>query len=355
VPAVVAQFVRYGAVGVSNTLLSAAAFAAGVTAGLGPALAATLAFALGSVNGFVWNRRWTFARRGRPAAYVAVQFAGVLATDLLMSALGSVGTAAAYVMTTATVTIGTFIANRRYTFARPKHHVVPSTLKVPGTDLAVDVVVPVYNEVDDLEPNVARLHDYLRGEFPFTWRITVADNASTDGTLAAAGRLARERDGIRVVHLDQKGRGRALRAVWSRSDAAVVAYMDVDLSTDLHALLPLVAPLISGHSDLAIGTRLTHSSRVSRSIKRELISRCYNRLLRLALHTRFSDAQCGFKAIRAERARELPAGLRIHEVPVDWVDDPDSRVDVVSTAAADLKGIFRLLRTERSFNDLHAA
>ena len=169
----------------------------------------------------------------------------------------------------------------------------------------VDIVVPVYNEAATLTASVGRLHAYLSAWFPFTWRITIADNASTDGTLKAAMRLVRTRRGIRAVHLDQKGRGRALRHVWSRSDAAVVAYMDVDLSTDLHALLPLVAPILSGHSDLAIGTRLTHASRVTRGLKRELISRCYNRLLRLALRTRFSDAQCGFKAIRAERAREL--------------------------------------------------
>ena len=140
--------------------------------------------------------------------------------------------------------------------------------------------------------------------------------------------------------------------------------MDVDLSTDLAALLPLVAPLLSGHTDLAIGTRLARSSRVVRGAKREVISRCYNLLLRAALAPRFSDAQCGFKAIRADRARELlplvedtgwffdtellvlaeRAGLRIHEVPVDWVDDPDSRVDIVATALADLKGIARLRR-----------
>ena len=130
--AVVAQFVRYGAVGVSNTLLSAAAYAIGVTAGLGPVLAATLAFGLGSINGFVWNRRWTFARRGRPAAYVVVQVAGLLATDLLISAFGGVGPAAAYVMTTALVTVGTFFANRRYTFA-PRLRTVSDTFKVSDT------------------------------------------------------------------------------------------------------------------------------------------------------------------------------------------------------------------------------
>jgi putative flippase GtrA len=228
----------------------------------------------------------------------------------------------------------------------------------------LDVVVPVFNEQDDLVPSVERLHAHLATTFPYAFRITIADNASTDRTLALAVDLAQRLPGVAVVHLAEKGRGRALRRVWSVSDAEVLAYMDVDLSTDLAALLPLVAPLISGHSDLAIGTRLARGSRVVRGPKREVISRCYNLLLRTTLATRFSDAQCGFKAIRADRARELlplvedtgwffdtellvlaeRRGLRIHEVPVDWTDDPDSRVDIVSTAVADLRGILRLAR-----------
>jgi putative flippase GtrA len=168
-----------------------------------------------------------------------------------------------------------------------------------------------------------------------------------------------------VVRVPEKGRGRALHAVWSTSDAPVLVYMDVDLSTDLAALAPLVAPLVSGHSDLAIGTRLGRGSRVVRGAKREIISRCYNLILRSTLAAGFSDAQCGFKAIRADVARQLlpyvtdtgwffdtellvlaeRSGLRIHEVPVDWVDDPDTTVDIVATAAADLKGIGRLLHS----------
>jgi putative flippase GtrA len=226
----------------------------------------------------------------------------------------------------------------------------------------LDVVVPVYNEERDLGPCVQRLHTHLTEAFPYRFRITVADNASTDRTLAVAQALATQYDEVSVVHLDQKGRGRALGTVWSASDAPVLAYMDVDLSTDLNALLPLVAPLISGHSDLAIGSRLSRTSRVVRGAKREIISRCYNVILRGTLRARFSDAQCGFKAIRADvAARLLPlvqdtawffdtellvlaerSGLRIHEVPVDWVDDPDSRVDVVATAVADLKGVARV-------------
>jgi putative flippase GtrA len=216
----------------------------------------------------------------------------------------------------------------------------------------------------DLEPSVRRLSAYLTAAFPYPFRITVADNASTDGTLAIARTLAGELPEVEVLHLTGKGRGRALRAAWSASDADVLAYTDVDLSTDLAALLPLVAPLITGHSELAIGTRLSRGSRVVRGAKREVLSRGYNLLLRGALAARFSDAQCGFKAIRRDAARELlplvedtgwffdtellvlaqRAGLRIHEVPVDWVDDPDSRVDIRATILADLKGIVRLGR-----------
>ena len=228
----------------------------------------------------------------------------------------------------------------------------------------LDVVVPVHNEQADLAAGVRRLHHHLATALPYTFRITIADNASSDTTFDVATALTQELDGVRVVHLRQKGRGRALHDVWSRSDAAVLAYMDVDLSTDLNALLPLVGSLVSGHSDVAIGTRLARGSRVVRGTKRELISRSYNLLLRGTLATRFSDAQCGFKAIRRDVAEHLlplvedtgwffdtellvlaeRSGLRIHEVPVDWVDDPDSRVDVVATAMADLRGIARVGR-----------
>jgi len=228
----------------------------------------------------------------------------------------------------------------------------------------VEIVVPVYNEEQGLDRSIRRLHEYLSSRFPIAWLITIADNASTDQTWAIACSLAAELDGVDAVRLDQKGRGRALRAVWSASDSPVVAYMDVDLSTDLDALLPLVAPLVSGHSDIAIGTRLAPGSRVVRGPKREAISRSYNLLLRAMLRSGFSDAQCGFKAVRTEVARTLlplvedngwffdtellvlaeANGLRIHEVPVDWTDDPDSRVDVVSTATGDLRGVLRMVR-----------
>jgi glycosyltransferase involved in cell wall biosynthesis len=227
----------------------------------------------------------------------------------------------------------------------------------------IDVVVPVHNEEVGLERSVRRLHRYLSAEFPFSWRIVIADNASTDTTPAIAARLAGELIGVDALLVDRKGRGRVLRAAWSASPARVVCYMDVDLSTDLRGLLPLVAPLLSGHSDVAIGTRLAHGARVVRGARRELISRSYNRILHAALRTRFSDAQCGFKAVRRDALEPLLAdvrddgwffdtellvlaerrGLRIHEVPVDWIDDPDSRVHIVRTAIDDLKGVARLV------------
>lgn len=244
----------------------------------------------------------------------------------------------------------------------------PRITETPVTDVQsvdVEIVVPVYNEEAGLERSIRRLHQYLTGHFPLTWTVTIADNASRDRTWDIACRLSTELPGVQATHLDLKGRGRALRAAWGTSNAVVVAYMDVDLSTDLNALLPLVAPLLSGHSDVAIGSRLAPGARVARGPRRELISRAYNLILRAILGNQFSDAQCGFKAVRTDVAgRLLPLvedsewffdtellvlaerdGLRIHEVPVDWTDDPDSRVDVASTALADLKGIWRIWRT----------
>lgn len=233
--------------------------------------------------------------------------------------------------------------------------------QVPGIAL-VDVVVPVHNEQDGIEACLRRLHAHLAASLPFGYRITIADNASTDDTLVVAERIARELGSIAVVHLEEKGRGRALRAAWAASDSPVLAYMDVDLSTDLAAFGPLIAPLLSGHSEVAIGTRLGRGSRVVRGPKREFISRGYNLVLHGSLGTGFSDAQCGFKAIRKDVAEQLlphtrdnswffdtellvlaeQCGLRVAEIPVDWTDDPRSSVALARTAADDLAGIWRI-------------
>lgn len=242
----------------------------------------------------------------------------------------------------------------------------PPTGPTVARTVTVDVVVPVYNEQRALRGCVDVLKSYLAERFPFEWTITVVDNASTDGTLSIANELAQADDHVRVLHLDEKGRGRALRTAWQWSDADVVAYMDVDLSTGLDALLPLVAPLVNGHSDVSIGSRLAPGARTVRGPKRELISRGYNALIRLSHGAKFTDAQCGFKAARTDVIRPLLEhvrddnwffdtellllaehnGLRVHEVPVDWVEDMDTRVRIGSTALEDIRGLIRVARAK---------
>ena len=227
----------------------------------------------------------------------------------------------------------------------------------------LEIVVPVYNEAQQLAASITSLRSFLDRSFPLTTVVTVADNASTDDTWTIATGLAASLPGVRALRLDRKGRGRALRAAWTASRSPVVAYMDVDLATGLEALLPLVAPLLTGHSDVAIGTRLAPGAHVVRGARREIISRSYNLLLRTVLGASCSDAQCGFKAMRRDAVDVvLPLvedqawffdtevlvtaqrlGLRIHEVPVDWVDDLDSRVAVAHTAWLDLCGVARML------------
>jgi glycosyltransferase involved in cell wall biosynthesis len=235
----------------------------------------------------------------------------------------------------------------------------------PGGDpVVVDLVVPVYNEAASLTRQIRRLHHALETSLPVPWRITIADNGSIDDTARLADRLAVELPSVTAVHLTARGRGRALREAWTRSDARVVAYTDVDLSTDLTALFPLVASVLSGHGEIAVGSRLLPGSRTTRGAKREVISRAYNRLLHLVVGAGFRDAQCGFKAIRRDvAARLVPEvadqgwffdtelliraerhGLRVVVVPVQWTDDPDSRVDILRTALDDLRGVWRLVR-----------
>src|SRR5918996_5984029 len=237
---------------------------------------------------------------------------------------------------------------------------------LPYQQESVEVVVPVYNEERALPQSIPALCAYLETYFPYCWSVVIADNASTDATLAVAEGLAYAYPGVSVLHLEEKGRGRALKAAWSASKADVVAYMDVDLSTNLWSFLPLVAPLATGHSDVAIGSRLLRGAMVTRQWKRELISRCYNLLIKTLFGNRFSDAQCGFKALKRGAAQELmpqvedgewffdtellllaeERGYRISEVPVDWIEDLDTRVDITSTALKDVKGLLRV-RQER--------
>ena len=231
----------------------------------------------------------------------------------------------------------------------------------------VEIVIPVYNEEAQIEWSVTTLRAWLNDHFPYRWRITVADNASTDTTWAIAQKLTETYADVHAIHLDQKGRGRALKYVWQMSAADVVCYMDVDLSTDINALVPLVAPLVTGQSDIAIGSRLAKGAQIERQLSREVLSRGYNLMIRTAFGNPFSDAQCGFKACRTDVARRvLPFvqdtnwffdtemlllarhnDLRIHEVPVRWVEDRDSRVNIRKTVMEDIRGLWRMRQAFR--------
>jgi glycosyltransferase involved in cell wall biosynthesis len=235
---------------------------------------------------------------------------------------------------------------------------------LPFSQVRVDIIIPVYNEELALPKSVATLCEYLSTYFPYDWRVIIANNASTDRTLEIAQGLSEANPRVAVLHLDRKGRGRALKAAWLASD--VVSYMDVDLSTNLQSFLPLVAPIATGHSEVAIGSRLLKGAVVTRQWKREVISRCYNFLIKAMFRNKFSDAQCGFKAVKRSVAQQLlpevennewffdtellllaeERGMRIYEVPVDWIEDLDSRVKIVSTATEDIKGLLRV-RTRR--------
>ncbi|MBI4298498.1 MAG: glycosyltransferase family 2 protein [Chloroflexi bacterium] len=227
---------------------------------------------------------------------------------------------------------------------------------------SVDVVIPVYNEEKDLPRCIATLHAFLEKNLSYDWRIVVADNGSTDSTLATAEALSKQYPKVGVIHLDQKGRGRALRRAMLESTADIVSYMDVDLSTDLAAFPPMIEAIAKEGNDIAMGSRLMKGARVTRSFKRELVSRCYNVLIKTMFYTRFKDAQCGFKAVSRRAVRDLVPliqnqawffdsemlilaeknGYKVKEIPVRWIDDPDSRVNVLKTANEDIRGLLRL-------------
>jgi glycosyltransferase involved in cell wall biosynthesis len=237
----------------------------------------------------------------------------------------------------------------------------------PRELITVDVMIPVLNEAHVLERSVRAVHDHFSAQVPLSWQIVIVENGSTDGTAAVARRLCEELPRVDVVVLTQPGRGRALRMAWTRSTADIVSYTDVDLSTALSGFPELFGALIDGGYDLAVGSRLAPGARTTRSFKRQIISRGYNALLKLMLGVRFSDAQTGFKAVTREVVqRVLPLvedqswfldtemlviaerlGYRIADLPVEWIEDDDSRVKIVKTAIEDVRGILRLRRTLR--------
>lgn len=236
------------------------------------------------------------------------------------------------------------------------------TERNPTQSKRADVVIPVLNEAHVLEQSVTTVRDFLGEHLPYAWRILIVDNGSTDGTDEVGRRLAERFDDVRYLHLNQRGRGRALRYAWTQSDADVVCYTDVDLSTELPALPKLFDAILQEGYDLSTGSRLMKASQTTRSLSREFISRTYNLLIKAVLWTSFSDAQCGFKAVSRRVVNEIvpqikdeswffdtellvlaeKQGYRIKDIPVRWIEDDDSRVKIARTAWEDVKGVFRL-------------
>ena len=229
--------------------------------------------------------------------------------------------------------------------------------------MKLDIVLPVYNEAHVLADSIEKLRSYLNdSNFPYTWRVVVADNASTDATLQVAHKLEDTYPDVSVVHLNQKGRGRALKKAWLESDADAMSYMDVDLSTDLDALLPLARAVLEEGYDVATGSRMTRGSKIVRSLRRETTSRGFIALIKVFFFSKLSDTQCGFKAISRQAAHELlprvennewffdtellllaeKGGYRVKDVPVHWIEDTDSRVNVLKTVMEDLQGLARM-------------
>lgn len=236
----------------------------------------------------------------------------------------------------------------------PDNHAMPAR---------VDVVIPCYNEVKVLEQSVMTTLQLFDQNPQYDWRLVIADNGSNDGTSELARELDARFERVKALVLEVKGRGLALREAWLTSDAEVVSYMDVDLSTDIRHLPELVAMVAERGCDVAIGTRLAKGSKTDRQLKREITSRGYVALIRLTFpRLRISDAQCGFKALNRKAVEAVvphienrmwffdtemlilahQAGLRICELPVRWVEDRDTKVKIVSTAMEDMRGLLRM-------------
>ena len=234
----------------------------------------------------------------------------------------------------------------------------------PDAHVTVDVVIPVLNEAHVLERSVETVLAFVRAHVPQRCQVLIVDNGSTDGTQAVAKNLCQRHPDVRFLYLVQRGRGRALRHAWLQSKADIVCYMDVDLSTRLEHLPELIGAIARDGYDVSTGSRLMRASQTTRSLKREVISRIYNVFVKAVLSTRFSDAQCGFKAVSRRAVEQIVPeiedqswffdtellvlaekhGYRIKDIPVVWIEDDDSRVKIVQTGWEDIKGVFRLRR-----------
>lgn len=228
----------------------------------------------------------------------------------------------------------------------------------------VFLVIPVYNEEAVLEQNITKLHSFFHEKnIPFSIEMCIADNGSTDNTGIIAKQLLKKYPSMTYLYLDQKGRGRALKKAWTESTADIVSYMDVDLSTELDAYIPLIEAIAQG-ADIATGSRYLHTSKIDRKLIREFLSRSYNFLLHCFFHLSVLDSQCGFKAVSKKTADFLLPlvkdnfwffdtellllanyyHLNVIEIPIVWTKGKYSKVKMPSTAYDYIKNMIRMKR-----------
>lgn len=238
------------------------------------------------------------------------------------------------------------------------------TYGMSSTAPSVTIVIPVYNEEEIIAGTLDTLLSFLkRTEFPYPYRITVVDNASTDRTARMVTEFAAYNPETTLLKLAEKGKGRAVRAGWAQEKGGILAFMDADLSSDIGAFKALVDAIANGSADLSIGNRLGKNSKIVSTKKfRKIVSRIYNALVRAFLWTGIDDHQCGFKALSFETFTMLAPklteteffldtelialvrkqGLSIHQEDIVWIDSATSKVSLFSDSLKMFLSVVRL-------------
>jgi len=229
----------------------------------------------------------------------------------------------------------------------------------------IDIVIPVYNEAPILRKNVSRVVSFLELDSAYKdYKVIIVDNGSRDKTFEIAQELAVQYAKVNVIHLNQKGRGRALRKAWQESEADIVSYMDADLSTDLEAMHKLFNAIIIDGYDIAVGFRLSSVFRVKRTLVRSFLSYGYNLLIKIIWRIKeLPDVQCGFKALTKNAADAIVPKIenqnwffdtellilayrrrcKIKFIPVKWEERLNGKVKILDTVFEDIVGIVKLL------------
>jgi glycosyltransferase involved in cell wall biosynthesis len=232
---------------------------------------------------------------------------------------------------------------------------------------SLEITIPILNEERVLEQNVQTLLKYLNEEInheKIEWKIVIADNGSSDGSHQIMDRLCQRFSNLHYLRIDRIGVGIALKTSWSQSEMDIVGYMDVDLATSLTHIKEMLTAIIDQNYDFVYGSRLHQKAIVTgRSLKREIVSRIFNTILRNYLKVRFSDGMCGFKFLRRPIALRLieegarsdgwffstellylaeKLRLKIFELPIEWKDSRDSKVNIGRLSLQYLKAMYRM-------------